>query len=170
MSEKSHELKLRSVSTLLTKLNEMRQLTINVYEEDSDFFKEFVNRFCGQIASEKQVDDEHIDVFERARLALRIVMDEGLIRFKGDYAYINKLIDENKVKGMHMFESSKTFRLFLEQMGVEKLPGCTTIEDAYKTIEGNFPNWTFMDTNDPGKMIRRINVARRFLSAFTKGK
>ena len=147
----------------------MRQLTINVCEEDSVFFKELVKRFGGQIASEKQVDDEHIDVFERARLALRIVMDEGLIRFKGDYAYINKLIDENKVKGMHMFESSKTFRLFLEQMGVEKLPGCTTIEDAYKIIEGNFPNWTFTDTNDSGKMIRRINVARRFLSAFTKG-
>ena len=148
----------------------MRQLTINVYEKDSEFFKELVKRFGGQIASEKQVDDEHVDVFERARLALRILNEEGVIKRKGDYAYICKLIDDNKVKDMHMFESSKTFRLFLEQMGVEKLPGCTTIDDAYKIIEGNFPNWTFTDTNDPGKMIRRINVARRFLSAFTKGK
>lgn len=145
-------------------------MVINVADERVPLYRELVSQLGDKIASEKQVDDEHVDVFERARLALRIVMDEGLIRFKGDYAYINKLIDENKVKGMHMFESSKTFRLFLEQMGVEKLPGCTTIEDAYKTIEGNFPNWTFMDTNDPGKMIRRINVARRFLSAFTKGK
>lgn len=148
----------------------MKQMVINVADERVPLYRELVSQLGDKIASEKQVDDEHVDVFERARLALRIVMDEGLIRFKGDYAYINKLIDENKVKGMHMFESSKTFRLFLEQMGVEKLPGCTTIEDAYKTIEGNFPNWTFMDTNDPGKMIRRINVARRFLSAFTKGK
>ena len=145
-------------------------MVINVADERVPLYRELVSQLGDKIASEKQVDDEHVDVFERARLALRIVMDEGLIRFKGDYAYINKLIDENKVKGMHMFESSKTFRLFLEQMGVEKLPGCTTIEDAYKTIEGNFPNWTFTDTNDPGKMIRRINVARRFLSAFTKGK
>jgi len=148
----------------------MKQMVINVADERVPLYRELVSQLGDKIASEKQVDDEHVDVFERARLALRIVMDEGLIRFKGDYAYINKLIDENKVKGMHMFESSKTFRLFLEQMGVEKLPGCTTIEDAYKTIEGNFPNWTFTDTNDPGKMIRRINVARRFLSAFTKGK
>lgn len=148
----------------------MKQMVINVADERVPLYRELVSQLGDKIASEKQVDDEHVDVFERASLALRIVMDEGLIRFKGDYAYINKLIDENKVKGMHMFESSKTFRLFLEQMGVEKLPGCTTIEDAYKTIEGNFPNWTFTDTNDPGKMIRRINVARRFLSAFTKGK
>ncbi len=148
----------------------MKQIIINVADERVPLYRELVSQLGDKIASEKQVDDEHVDVFERARLALRIVNDEGLIRFKGDYAYINKLIDENKVKGMHMFESSKTFRLFLEQMGVEKLPGCTTIEDAYKTIEGNFPNWTFTDTNDPGKMIRRINVARRFLCAFTKGK
>ena len=147
----------------------MKQLVINVADDRAPLYRELVSQLGDKIASEKQVDGEHVDVFERARLALRIVMDEGLIRFKGDYAYINKLIDENKVKGMHMFESSKTFRLFLEQMGVEKLPGCTTIDDAYKIIEGNFPNWTFTDTNDPGKMIRRINVARRFLSAFTKG-
>ena len=148
----------------------MKQIVINVADDRVPLYRELVSQLGDKVASEKQVEGEHVDVFERARLALRIVMDEGLIRFKGDYAYINKLIDENKVKGMHMFESSKTFRLFLEQMGVEKLPGCTTIEDAYKTIEGNFPNWTFTDTNDPGKMIRRINVARRFLSAFTKGK
>ena len=148
----------------------MKQLVINVADDRAPLYRELVSQLGDKIASEKQVDGEHVDVFERARLALRIVMDEGLIRFKGDYAYINKLIDENKVKGLHMFESSKTFRLFLEQMGVEKLPGCTTIDDAYKIIEGNFPNWTFTDTNDPGKMIRRINVARRFLSAFTKGK
>jgi hypothetical protein len=147
----------------------MKQLVINVADDRVPLYRELVSQLGDKVASEKQVEGEHVDVFERARLALRIVMDEGLIRFKGDYAYINKLIDENKVKGMHMFESSKTFRLFLEQMGVEKLPGCTTIDDAYKTIEGNFPNWTFTDTNDPGKMIRRINVARRFLSAFTKG-
>ncbi len=148
----------------------MRQLTINVYEEDSEFFKELVKRFGGQIMIEKQVDGEHVDVFDRARLALRIVIDEGLIKHKGDYAYINKLIDENRVKGLHMFESFKTFRLFLEQIGVEELPGCTTIDEAYKKIDGEFPNWTFNDTKDPGKTIRRINVARRFLSAFTKGK
>ena len=148
----------------------MRQLTINVYEEDSDFFKELVDRFCGQIASEKQVDDEHIDVFERARLALRIVMDEGFIRFKGDFAYIYKLIDKGHVKGLAKFESTKSFHMFLKEMGVMDLPGCSTIDDAYKKIDGQYPNWTFTDTNDPGKMIRRINVARRFLSAFTKGK
>lgn len=147
----------------------MKQIVINVADERVPLYRELVSQLGDKVASEKQVDDEHVDMFERARLALRIVIDEGLIRFKGDYAYINKLIDENKVKGLHMFESSKTFRLFLEQMGVEKLPGCTTIEDAYKIIEGNFPNWTFTDTNDSGKMIRRINVARRFLSAFTKG-
>lgn len=148
----------------------MKQIVINVADERVPLYRELVTQLGDKIASEKQVDGEHVDVFERARFALRIVFDEGLIKHKGDYAYINKLIDENRVKGLHMFESFKTFRLFLEQIGVEELPGCTTIDEAYKNIDGEFPNWTFNDTKDPGKTIRRINVARRFLSAFTKGK
>lgn len=148
----------------------MKQIVINVADERVPLYRELVSQLGDKIASEKQVDDEHVDVFERARLALRIVMDEGLIRFKGDYAYIYKLIDKGHVKGLAKFESTKSFHKFLKEMGVMDLPGCSTIDDAYKKIDGQYPNWTFTDTNDPGKMIRRINVARRFLSAFTKGK
>lgn len=148
----------------------MKQMVINVADERVPLYRELVSQLGDKIASEKQVDDEHIDVFERARLALRIVMDEGFIRFKGDFAYIYKLIDKGHVKGLAKFESTKSFHMFLKEMGVMDLPGCSTIDDAYKKIDGQYPNWTFTDTNDPGKMIRRINVARRFLSAFTKGK
>ena len=147
----------------------MRQLTINVCEEDSEFFKELVKRFGGQIASEKQVDDEHVDVFERARLALRILNEEGVIKRKGDYAYIYKLIDKGHVKGLGKFDSTKSFLLFLKEMGVKDLPGCTTIDEAYKKIDGRFPNWKFTDTDDPGRTIRRINVGNRFLSVMNKG-
>jgi len=148
----------------------MKQIVINVADERVPLYRELVTQLGDKIASEKPVEDEHVDVFERARLALRIVFDEGLIKHKGDYAYINKLIDEGKVKNLYMFESSKTFRCFLEELGVENLPGCTTVDEAYRRVDGEFPNWTFTDTKDPGKVIRRINVARRFLSAFTKGK
>ena len=123
----------------------MKQIIIIVADERTPLYRELVTQLGDKIASEKQMEDEHVDVFERARYALHILNKERNIKFKGDYA-------------------------FLEQMGVEKLPGCTTLEDAYKTIDGNFPDWTFSDTQDPGKIIRRINVARRFLSAFTKGK
>jgi len=151
-------------------LNKMIVLTIHAADERMPLYKEMVKQLGDKIASEKQVEDEHVNVFDRARLALRIVIDEGLIRHKGDYAYINKLIDEGKVKNLYMFESSKTFRCFLEELGVEILPGCTTVDEAYRRVDGEFPNWTFTDTKDPGKVIRRINVAKRFLSAFNKGK
>ena len=115
------------------------------------------------------MDDEHVDVFERARLALRILNEEGVIKRKGDYAYIYKLIDKGHVKGLGKFESTKSFLLFLKEMGVKDLPGCTTIDEAYKKIDGRFPNWKFTDTDDPGRTIRRINVGNRFLSVMNKG-
>ena len=102
-------------------------------------------------------------------LALRILNEEGVIKRKGDYAYIYKLIDKGHVKGLGRYESTRSFRLFLKEMGVEDLPGCTTIDETYKKIDGRFPDWKFTDTNDPGRTIRRINVAKRFLSAYTKG-
>ena len=174
MSEMSGEIfeeKCAHVSILLPhKLNEMNIITIMVSDERVPLYRDLVSHLGDKMVSEKQVEDEHVDMFEQSRRALRIVMEEGIIKHKGDYAYINKVIDENKVKGMHMFDSSKTFRLFLEQMGVENLPGCTTIDETYRRINGEYPNWTFADTKDPGKALRRINVAKRFLSAFNKGK
>ncbi len=147
----------------------MKQIVINVADERVPLYRELVSQLGDKVASEKQVDDEHVDVFERARLALRILNEEGVIKRKGDYAYIYKLIDKGHVKGLGRYESTRSFRLFLKEMGVEDLPGCTTIDETYKKIDGRFPDWKFTDTNDPGRTIRRINVAKRFLSAYTKG-
>ena len=147
----------------------MKQIVINVADERVPLYRELVSQLGDKIASEKQVDDEHVDVFERARLALRILNEEGVIKRKGDYAYIYKLIDKGHVKGLGKFESTKSFLLFLKEMGVKDLPGCTTIDEAYKKIDGRFPNWKFTDTDDPGRTIRRINVGNRFLSVMNKG-
>ena len=147
----------------------MKQIIINVADERVPLYRELVTQLGDKIASEKQVDDEHVDVFERARLALRILNEEGVIKRKGDYAYIYKLIDKGHVKGLGKFESTKSFLLFLKEMGVKDLPGCTTIDEAYKKIDGRFPNWKFTDTDDPGRTIRRINVGNRFLSVMNKG-
>lgn len=147
----------------------MKQIVINVADERVPLYRELVSQLGDKIASEKQVDDEHVDVFERARLALRILNEEGVIKRKGDYAYIYKLIDKGYVKGLGKFESTKSFLLFLKEMGVKDLPGCTTIDEAYKKIDGRFPNWKFTDTDDPGRTIRRINVGNRFLSVMNKG-
>ena len=144
-------------------------MVINVADERVPLYRELVSQLGDKVASEKQVDDEHVDVFERARLALRILNEEGVIKRKGDYAYIYKLIDKGHVKGLGKFESTKSFLLFLKEMGVKDLPGCTTIDEAYKKIDGRFPNWKFTDTDDPGRTIRRINVGNRFLSVMNKG-
>ena len=51
----------------------MKQIVINVADERVPLYRELVSQLGDKVASEKQVDDEHVDVFERARLALRIL-------------------------------------------------------------------------------------------------
>ena len=153
----------------LTNHSRMKEITFRVADERAELYREMARHLGDKIASEKTIEDEQVDVFARARIALNIVRCENLIKHQYDYAYIRRLIDEDKLKGLHMFESTKSFREFLKELGVENVPGNSTIDDTYKRINGEFPNWTFDDTKDPGRVIRRINLAKRFLSAFIKG-
>ena len=77
-------------------------------------------------------------------------------------------IEGYQVEDIEGFRSPQAFVDYLRLAGVEKLPDRTTLR--INNVEGVFPNWQFFDTEEPQEVLRRINIVRRFLSAYRRAK
>ena len=111
---------------------------------------------------------EYTFVDERVKFAIQSVINENLIIHKYDYTWLMQVMIETDE--LPNFDSPQSFLTYLSRLELDQnLPEQSSIKKEYSKLSGKFPNWVFSNKYTT-ESIRRINVAKRFLSAFRKGK
>ena len=87
-----------------------------------------------------------------------------------DFTCVYILMNQYQVDGIDGFRSPQAYLDYLKLAGVEHLPHRATIAKLYNNVRGVFPNWEFSDTDEPQEIMRRMAVAKQFISAFNRAK
>ena len=149
----------------------MRQIVLNL---DDEAFEPFMGmlRLCSKIevVGEGVVIDTKDVVDHCVVEAIRELRQDMVFKHPGDYAYIMIAANEEAIKDMRFFYSPKEYIDYMRQLEINKIPGRNTIYDAIARTRGRYPNWTFTDHPSETEILRRKNVVRRFMSAFTRAK
>jgi ASC-1-like (ASCH) protein len=107
---------------------------------------------------------------ERLGFALcTVAAEKGVIIKQYDYSWLYLAINEGCLKDIPPFRSVDSFRQQLEEAGIQNIPSNSTISSKQGCQLKKFPDWSFTDC-DVTEAQRRINVVRRFLSLYNKGK
>jgi len=121
-------------------------------------------------------------VDKRMKRALDGLKQEKLIRRKYDYIWIKLYINEQHAKDTCLadktlaklfFISVNSFREYVARhMGHSGIAGISTLSKYDKCCCGRFPEWTFTDEagEDRTECLRRINLVRRFVALYIKGR
>ena len=112
------------------------------------------------------VTSEGEDIDRRFRYAIQNVIDEELIKFGYDWTWI-ELYCEGAIKNVQ-FGNPKSFLDYLSMMGLESLPNRSTLSRKADMVKGEYPNWTFLDTNNSAEINRRKRVVGRFIFHYNK--
>lgn len=120
-------------------------------------------------AGETQAADEGVVQDQNSRIlhAIEVMQQEGLFRFKYDYAWLKVIMDSTE--GLPSFRSAQSFVDYLKELGVKDVPSESSISRYMDMARGQHPNWSFSDTKDERECQRRNLVASRFLSLVRKG-
>ncbi len=114
-------------------------------------------------------EERREDVGDRIRSALQVMEQEEVLKYGYDYAWVMLAMDGTAE--LPHFKSVQSFLEYLRQtLGLDGLPGESSLSKKVRDTRGRHPNWTFADTDDARECTRRNNVASRFLSLFRKGK
>ena len=156
----------------------MRKLTIVGPDDKVARVEKLIEAIPGMEIVEVK-DMESIEEFqrkppmERLDFAIRSVDNEkGLLVNRYDFAWLYAAIQHKLLKGIEAFHSVESYRQHLIKIGIKKVPSNSTIIGKYSSLQNKYPNWKFTDKRgrDTNEERRRINVAKRFLSLFNKGK
>ena len=104
-----------------------------------------------------------------ATAAFGELQQNGTLR-PGYYAYIMLAANEGAIAGMPFFYSAREYIDYLKLLGVDRLPGRSTLYDALGKVGGRYPDWTFSDRPNPTEQLRRTNIVRLFQSAFGRAR
>lgn len=99
-----------------------------------------------------------------------VVSEKGLMANQYDYAWLYAMVQQEQLKGVEKFHSVDSFRQYLINIGIKDVPSNSTISGRYGCLRHKFPDWVFSDGCDATEAQRRINIAKRFLCLFLKGK
>jgi hypothetical protein len=99
--------------------------------------------------------------------AIMELCQDKTFRTMGDYGYIMLAVNDEAIKGP-FFYSPSDFIKYLKELGLDRLPGVTTLYGTQKKLSGRYPNWTFTDHPDSKEKLRRNNVVVRFVSAYNR--
>lgn len=153
----------------------MRQITIVAPDDKVALLERLAEAIPGmEIDEVKDVDDieefQRKPPLERLDFAIRRVDSEkGLLVNRYDFAWLYAAVQEGQLKGIEKFKSVDSFRQYLINIGIENVPSNSTISCWYGYLRHKYPDWVFSDC-DATEGQRRINVAKRFLSLYNKGK
>ena len=122
-----------------------------------------------KVAEERQAANEGVVQDQNSRIlhAIEVMQQEGLFRFKYDYAWLKVIMDSTE--GLPSFRSAQSFVDYLKELGVKDVPSESSISGHMDLPRGQHPNWSFSDTQDERECQRRNLVASRFLSLYRKG-
>ena len=153
----------------------MRKLTI-VGPDDKVALVEKLIKAIPDMELVEVEDVEEIEEFqrkppmERLDFAIRSVDSEkGLLVNRYDFAWLYAAVQHKLLKGIEAFHSVESFRQHLIKIGIKKVPSNSTISCWYGYLRHQYPDWVFSDC-DATERQRRINISKRFLSLYYKGK
>jgi hypothetical protein len=155
----------------------MQKVVMNVPDDKMALVEKLVEAIPDmEIVEVKNVDSieefQRKPPMERLDFAIRHADSEnGLLVNRYDFAWLYAAVQEGQLKGIEKFKSVDSFRQYLINIGVENVPSNSTISGKYGCLRqrSKYPNWVFSDC-DRTEGQRRINVAKRFLSLYNKGK
>jgi hypothetical protein len=156
----------------------MRKISIVVPDDKVALVEELVKAIPGmEIVEVKDVDGieefQRKPPMERLDFAIRSVESEkGLLVNRYDYAWLYAAIQLDLLKGIEAFYSVESFRQYLIKIGIKNIPSNSTITGKYGCLQCKYPDWKFTDKRGryTNEEQRRINVVKRFLSLYYKGK
>ena len=148
----------------------MIDITVRVPDDMAQLLVEWAKHipeleiFCRQESTEYGLDD----MDRQMVLALEVLKQNKTIRHLYDYTWIMVAIGDGAIKGMGGFRSPQKFMDYLGSLGVERIPSRTTLSTFNNNVCGTYPDWEFIDTDDPQEILRRKNVVRQLISALNK--
>ena len=148
----------------------MKQVGLRIEDSAFERFMGIVS-LCPQVevASQNEMPDYGPDeITQKVALAIKVLQRNKTIRHLYDYTWIMVCIGDGVVEGMGAFGSPQKFMDYLRSIGMERVPSRTTISTWFGRVIGKYPNWEFVDTQDPQEIQRRKNVVRQFISAINK--
>ena len=152
----------------------MKQILIVVPDDKVALVRELVMAIPDmEIVEVKDVDSieefQRKPPMERLDFAIRRVANEkGVLVNRYDFAWLYAAVQEGQLKGIEKYKSVNSFRQHLINIGINNVPSNSTISCWFGYLRHKYPDWVFSDC-DATEGQRRINVAKRFLSLFTKG-
>lgn len=123
-----------------------------------------VNNYDGE--TEEETPTYCTDAEERIKTAINILQNEGTLKHLYDYAWLMQAM--NDTTDLPHFDTPQSFLNYMQIIGIQDLPEVSSVKKAYGKVVGTFPEWTFLDA-DATECNRRVNVGRRFMSAYRKG-
>ena len=149
----------------------MRQILIEIDDEAYGKFMGMVE-LCPKI---RVLDEGDITITENVRdlcmkQAITELIGDKVIRRPRDFGWIMLALEQKVVKDFDSFSSHQAFIDYLGLLGVEALPGKTTLFRTYNITDGTYPDWTFLDNPKHEEELRRKNIVVRFLSAYMRAK
>jgi hypothetical protein len=156
----------------------MRKITIVVPDDKVALVEELVKAIPDmEIVEVKHVDSieefQRKPPMERLDFAIRrIDSEKGLLVNRYDFAWLYAAVQHKLLKGIEAFHSVDSFRQHLINIGIKNVPSNSAITGKYGCVQHRFPDWKFTDKRgrDTTEVQRRINVVKRFLSLYYKGK
>lgn len=155
----------KSINNLTTE-KEMKDVVLRMDDSAFETVLNFIKLCpCVEVVSEYSYEEVRKDVDICIEKAIFELKENGVFRKPSDYTYIMQVINSKKVKDAPFFLTPDMFRLYLKEIGVQPLPGRSTIYDTIQIMDSEYPHWTFIDPKiDEVETLRRNNVARQFLS------
>ena len=147
----------------------MKQIVIEIEDEAYEPFMGML-RLCpaARVVGTSMVVETRDVIGRCVALAIKKLREDRVFKHPGDYTYIMRGANEGVIKGMGFFYYPSEFLAYLREIGIDKLPGRNTLYDGITRTFGKFPEWTFSDHPSADEVMRRKNVLKRFLSAYTK--
>lgn len=148
----------------------MKEITFRVPDEMVHLLEEWAKHIPEmEVVSLKESGEYEFDeINRRMALAVKMLKQNGAMRYGYDYTWIMAAIGDGVVEGLGGFKSPQSFMDYLTSIGVEHVPSRTTLSTWYGKVLGTYPNWEFIDTQDPHEILRRKNVVRQLISALNR--
>ena len=149
----------------------MKQVVLRIDDAAYENFMGMVS-LCPmvEVVAEGDLADTENDRDLCMRQAIITLRQNKVFRHYYDYTWIMMAINEGVLDDFDSFKSPQAFIDYLALLGVESLPGKTTLFRTYNITDGTYPNWTFLDNPKHEEVLRRKNILVRFLSAYMRAK
>lgn len=151
----------------------MREVTLRIEDSAFEPFVGFL-QLCQkvEVVSVNNGVDTRDAVDKSFAYAIRELRSRQVFKTAGDYYYIMQAANDCVIYPTLFFFTPSEFLSYLGAIGINNLPGRSTLYDKKDTVEGTFPEWTFADSDKINQFeaLRRKNIVVQFLSAFTKEK